>query len=172
MYEPGTIIEGTATNARLTSSIEDVICSHSFTEAETETTGGASETVTGTITHLTFSGCQTTPKGIPCTVTVENLPYHAEVHWTSGDDGTLTVKNGGTGNPSATVVCAGVISCTFERSLFTLPVDGGNPAAVTANGVSLERTAFGGTPLCGTSALWDATYTAIGPNASISVLQQ
>jgi len=171
MYEPGMIVEGTATNATLTSNLATVICDHSFAEAETQTTGGASATVTGTIKVLNFTGCETTT-GLGCTVSVENTPYHALVHWVSGDDGTLAVKTGGGGSPGAAVVCAGVMSCTFERSLFTLPIDGSNPAAVAASKVSLERTPFGGTPLCGIQASWDATYTAVGGITSIFVLKE
>jgi hypothetical protein len=170
MYEPGAIIEGTSTNATLTSNLATVTCTDSLTKAEVKTTGSESTTVTGTITELNFTGCKT-GAGLGCTVTVENLPYHAEVHWVSGSNGTLTAKSDGSGNPGAIVVCAGVISCTFSKSLFTLPVDGGNPGLVTANKVSLERTPFGGTPLCGNESFWDATYTAIGANTSIFVLK-
>lgn len=171
MYGPGDVIEGTATNATLTSNLATVVCEHSETKASIETTGGASSTVTGKITALNFTGCKTTT-GVNCDVNVENVPYHAEVHWVTGDNGVLTVKTGGTGNPGATVVCAGVISCTFSKSLFSLPVDGGSPASVTANKVSLERTNFGVTPICGSEAFWDATYTATGANSSIYVLKE
>jgi hypothetical protein len=95
---------------------------------------------------------------VNCSVTVNNLPYHAEVHWTEGHDGVLTVS-GYEGNPGATVVCAGVINCTFSNTLFSLPIDGGNPAKVTANKVNLLRN--GG--LCGNEAFWDATYETTTP---------
>lgn len=173
MYEPGTVIEGTSTNAELTSNLANVDCKDSHTTAVTTTTGGAAETVQGTITSLTFNECSTTQTPpLPCEVTVNNLPYHAEVHWTTGVNGQLTVESDGSGSPGASVVCAGVISCTFERALFTLPVAGGNPATISANKISLERTPFGGTPLCGTEAFWDATYTAVGVNTAIRVLKE
>lgn len=162
-YGAGTIIKGTATNATLTSDLSNVICSHSETEAEVSNAGGASSTVTGSIKKLTFTGCKA---GLTnCTVTVLNLPYHAEVHAGAGGNGTLTVKSGGKGKPGATVVCVGIINCTFNNTLFELPVEGGNPAAVVANEVSLARE--GG--LCGNEAFWDATYTAIAPNTAIWV---
>jgi hypothetical protein len=173
MYEPGTVIEGVSTNATLTSDLATVVCTNSETVAKTETTGSSTTTVTGTITALTFTGCTANNGTVKCTVTVQGLPYHAEVHWGSGVNGTLTVKaHAGGVSPGATVVCAGLISCTFENTLFTLPVNGGNPATIVANAVPLERTAFGGTPLCGTTAAWDATYTAVGTNTSINVLSQ
>jgi len=172
-YGPGTIIEGESTNAKLTSNLATVTCSESKTTAETTTAGSASTTVEGKITALNFSGCSTNEvPPVPCEVTVNNLPYHAEVHWTSGNNGTLTVNSAGSGSPGANVVCAGVISCTFARTLFTLPVTGGNPASIAANAVSLERIPFGGTPLCGTEAFWDATYTAVGANTSIFVRKE
>jgi hypothetical protein len=170
-YGVGTIIEGTATNATLTSNLATVVCGHSVTKTEIEKAGGGAETVTGKITSLTFTSCATTA-GVPCTVSVQKLPYHAEVHYTTGANGILTAKTGGLGSPGANVVCVGVISCTFEKALFTLPVDGGNPASVTANKISLERTAFGGTPLCGTEAFWDATYVSVGANTSIYVAKE
>lgn len=170
-YAPETIIEGAATNAKLTSNLATVSCTNSETTAETKTEGSASTTVTGTITALDFTGC-TTGAGVPCTVTVNHLPYHAEIHWTTGNNGTLTVSSDGSGSPGANVVCAGVISCTFERTLFTLPVTGGAPASIAANAISLERTPFGGTPLCGTEAFWDATYTATGANSTIYVRKE
>jgi hypothetical protein len=171
-YGAGTIIEGTATNATLTSNLATVVCGHSATKTEISNAGGAAATVTGKITALTFTSCFANNGAVPCTVSVQKLPYHAEVHWTVGANGILTAKTGGAGSPGANVVCAGLISCTFERTLFTLPVDGGNPASVTANKVSLERTAFGGTPLCGTEAFWDATYVSVGANTAIYVAKE
>jgi hypothetical protein len=160
MYEPGDVIVGTSTNARLTSDLANVKCTNSETEAELESTGGASETVTGKIIELNFTGCKTEQLvPVNCTVTVNNLPYNAEVHWTEGRNGQLTVTSGGAGNPGATVVCIGVINCTFSNTLFSLPVDGGNPAKVTANKVNLLRN--GG--LCGNEAFWDATYESTTP---------
>jgi len=164
-YGPGTTIIGTAVNAKLTTTgvgFPNVICKHSETEAVTETTGGAAATVTGRIENLTFSECKTDQViPTPCTVSVEHLPYHAEVHWTTGThNGTLTVKTGGTGNPGAAVICSGVIECEFSKSLFELPVTGGNPAHVTASQVGLSLTSLG---LCPSSASWDATYAATGP---------
>lgn len=163
-YGPGTEIKGTAVDSVLTTSagFPNVTCGHSATTAVTGTTGGAEETVTGQITALTFSECHTvsiTPT--PCTVTVEHTPYHAEIHWTpESHDGTLTVESGGKGNPGASVLCSGVIECRFFKTLFELPVTGGNPAHVTAEEVGLSLESLG---ICPTSASWDATYEATSP---------
>jgi hypothetical protein len=171
-YGAGTIIEGTATNATLTSNLATVVCGHSAAKTEVAIEGGPAATVTGRIINLTFTFCFTSEGMIPCTVSVQKLPYHAEVHWTTGANGLLTAKSGGKGSPGVNVVCTGVISCTFEKTLFTLPIDGGNPASVTANKVSLERTAFGSPSLCGSDASWDVTYNAVGANTSIFVAKE
>lgn len=170
-YGPHTTIEGTAVNARLTPNglFPDVICSHSVTTATTTNTGGPEETVTGHITNLEFNGCKTSLGG-GCTVEVNNLPYHAEVHWVSGHNGSLTVTEGeGGGNPGATVTCAGVLECAFDNTTFNLPITGGNPATVTANGVKLN---IAGGALCPTEAEWDASYKAVGENTAIWVAKE
>jgi len=165
-YGAGTVIEGTAVDAKLTASgvgFPNVTCNHSVTSASISNTGSASTTVTGTITALDFTECETEGSHTPCEVEVENLPYHAEVHWTSGThNGVLTVKSHGSGNPGAKVICSGVIECTFSKTLFELTVTGGNPAHVTAAQVPLSLTSLG---LCPTSATWDATYVATNPTA-------
>jgi hypothetical protein len=168
-YGAGTVIKGTTEVATLTSPAGNVTC-HSETEAKTANAGGAAETVKGEITALSFNNCVLDPLKTECTVETNNLPYNAEVHWTSGtNNGTLTVeKHAGGGNPGATVTCAGVIECTFSNTLFNLPVTGGNPATVTANEVTLLRE--GG--LCPSTAKWDATYKAIGVNVAIWVAKE
>jgi len=79
------------------------------------------------------------------------------------------VKTGGSGNPGATVFCAGVINCRFFKTLFELPVTGGNPAHVTASSVGLSLENLG---LCPASASWDATYAATGANSEIWVAKE
>jgi hypothetical protein len=170
-YGAGTIIEGTAVNPELTSDLADVICKHSETEAEITSTGNAEETVTGTIWSLNFTECRTTDI-VPtaCTVTVRNLPYHAEVDWVEGThDGRLTVVDHGSGNPGALVECVGdLIDCTFEKGLFDLPLEGGNPAHITANQVQLESQGA----VCPEEAFWDATYEATGENTEVWVAKE
>lgn len=163
----GAIIVGEAKNAELTSSLANVSCATSKTEIEVENTGSESETVTGSIIALNFLNCKTTGTNSPCTVEVENLPYHAEVHRTAGThNGRLTVKSSGLGNPGAQVTCAGILECKFGNTLFDLPVTGGNPAGVTANETPLTIESLG---LCPPSAKWDASYKAIGETTAIWV---
>lgn len=166
------VITGTAEEPELTSTgvgFPNVVCAHSETKATVTNTGGASSTVTGTIDELDFTNCETTkvPK-VACTVTVENLPYHAEVHRiTNTYDGELTVKTDGNGNPGAKVECVGgVIKCTFSSTLFNVQVDGGASASVTAVNEPLTLTSLGA---CPNSASWDATYEATGLTTEIWV---
>jgi hypothetical protein len=163
MYGETDTIKGKALNPRLTSDLSNVKCANSETTAEVETTGGAEESVTGTVTALNFNECKTEQLvPVNCTVTVNNIPYHTELHAEGGGNGMLTVTGvteDPAENPGATVVCAGVINCTFSKPLFELPVTGGNPASITASKVSLSRT--GGT--CGNEAFWDATYVSTTP---------
>lgn len=167
MYEVGDIITGTSTNATLSSDLSNVICEHSETVAEITSTGGSGLPVEGEIIELNFSKCHTeTALPTPCKVEVVNLPYLAKVVAVGGGNGELFVSSGGSGSPGAAVTCAGIIECTFTRSVFELPVTGGNPASITANEVPLNRT--GG--LCGTRASWNATYKAVGTNTAIWVV--
>jgi hypothetical protein len=160
MYESGDVIVWTSTNSRITNDLANIKCAHSEIEVELETTSGEGETVTGTILELNFVGCKTEQLiPVSCSVTVNNLPYLAEVHWTSGHNGQLTVESRGSGNPGTTMVCLGTRNCTLSNVQFSLPVDGGNPAKVTANKVNPLRN--GG--LCGNEAFWDATYESTTP---------
>jgi hypothetical protein len=153
-FVAGEFITGNASGATLTNNLSNVSCKTSETKVEVTNTGGSEATVTGKVTALNFKSCSTFGF-IPCTVTVNNLPYHAEAHATSGGNGTLTVTAGeGGGEPGASVNCSGIINCTFGEELFNLPITGGNPASVTATKVKLTRT--GGE--CPEEAFWDATY--------------
>lgn len=159
MYEPNDVIVGTSTNATLTSSLGNVTCKHSETALKLTTTGSTGVAVQGDVISLTFTECTLDPAGSECVVTVQNLPYAAEATVGTAPNGTLKVTSGGSGNPGANVECAGVINCTFSNTVFNLPVDGGNPAKVTASKVGLLRS--GG--LCPNEATWDATYSSTTP---------
>ncbi len=160
-YAAGTVLKATAASAFLDTSLVDVTC-HSEVEAKTTTTGGAAATVLGTIENLTFTGCET-EGGSECEVEVENLPYKAEIHNTATVGNGLLTVTGHSGEPSAQVVCFGFLDCTFGNTKFELPVDGGNPAKVTANAVKLAIKEGGF--LCPSEAKWTATYTATSPTA-------
>lgn len=160
----GGTITAQATHPLLTGAVE-LTCASSTMTIEITSNDGTTDPM-GKVTGLTWSGCKDlTHFGIGCTLTTQNLPYNAEVV-TPGPS--LTVEPGsGEGNPGATVVCGGLVSCTFERSDVTLPIDVGSPASVTANAVELEKTAGGGS--CPEASIWDAEYIAESPISSLFV---
>lgn len=151
-YGVGSKIVGKATDPLLTGSIE-VTCKTSETTVEVTNAGGAGN-VTGKVTALNFKECNS--GGIGCTVTVNNIPYHAEVKGT-GATGELTVT-GIAGQPGAKVVCAFFLSCTFTAPKFELGIDEGaaGVASVTAVNEELEKIAGGG--ICPEESFWDANY--------------
>jgi hypothetical protein len=117
------------------------------------------------VTALSWTNCKDLTHGVGCTFSTGNLPYHAEVI-TPGPS--LTVRAGPSGvSPRVTAVCAGFINCTFTNINFTLPIDVGAPASVTANGVKLLNT--GGFLCPSGEAFWDAKYVAESPTSSIFV---
>jgi hypothetical protein len=158
---PGGIIKAEALDPKLTASTP-VTCEKSTVTLEVSNNNGLTNP-TGKVTGLTWTNCIETNTGVACTVTTSNLPYHAEVT-TPGPN--LTVKTGGTGNPGAKVVCGGFLSCTFANEHFTLGIDSGNPAKVTA--VETELKLLSGF-LCPSTAKWDATYVAEAPTSAIYV---
>jgi hypothetical protein len=160
LYPSGTVLQATSTSAFLDTNFVDVTC-HSAVSAKTTSAGGAAATVLGTIESLTFTGCKTVGNR-DCEVEVENLPYKAEVHNTATVGNGLLTVTGHSGEPSAQVVCRGFLDCTFGNTKFELPIDGGNPAKVTANTVNLGiKEGF----FCPIEAKWTATYTTTSPTA-------
>jgi len=162
-YEAEDTLTGTAENTLITAS-PTITCTHSATTAEVTEPGGEGEPVTGTITALSFTGCKADTIFNPnCVVSVNGLPYHAEVTG-SGGNGTIVV-----GGASAGVVCAGVINCVFGNELFELPLAGGNPAKITASNVFLEKeSGF----LCPGEGRWDAAFKAVGANTAAWVVTE
>jgi hypothetical protein len=156
------VINAEAKDPILTGSTE-LTCEKSTVSAKITKNDGT-VAPTGEITALSWTNCKDLTHGVGCTVTTNNLPYHAEVT-TPGPN--LTVKPGPSGvTPRATAVCAGFINCTFTNTDFTLPIDVGSPASVTAVAVKLSNT---GGFLCPAEAFWDAKYVAESPTSSIFV---
>ncbi len=172
-YAVNDVIEGAVQQpALLTNDLENVECATSTTRSKVTNAGGTNSTVLGTIESLTFGGCKTEVTKATCTVTVENLPYLAEVHWTSGThDGTLTAKNDGSGEPGAKVTCVGVLICKFSAEP-TLDIHGGSPASVEASEEPLGIHGGFLEAVCPTEAFWDATYVATGTNTAVWVAKE
>jgi hypothetical protein len=164
-YGIGTAISGESSNATLTSSLGNVVCSKSTVGGKTTTTGSNKTNVEGTIDSLTFTSCTlTTPPFLgggthSCTVSSINTPYKAVVADLGATKGSMTV----TGTPGAKVDCgASVLRCQFTSSSVTLDVNSGNPATVVADKEPLIRTVYEG-GICPSESAWDATYTVTAP---------
>lgn len=168
-YIAGDVLSATAENATLTAEPE-VQCQHSATSVKVTNPGNATTNVTGTVESLSFTNCTTFGGFIGCTVTVENIPYHAEITGV-GATASLTVKTDGGGEPSARVSCAGIINCTFGSPTFHLGITGGNPATVFANEEELTISEAGGFG-CPEEAFWDADYKATGTNTAAWVVKE
>lgn len=158
-YPSGTAItgeaEGKAKLEGINASGETELTVECNSKTTVKTSAASGEPLPGSVTALSFTSCNNT-----CSVTVNGLPYTASIAWTSGSNGTLTVKNA-----SATLTCAfGFVKCKVGTKEAKLTVDGGNPAKVLAAKVPMELEAQEAGK-CPAKALWTATYKATSPTA-------
>jgi hypothetical protein len=157
-------IKGEAEKPALVTSGEDVTCKTSKATFKGTAKGGATTPEKGSITALSFEGCELTLGG-SCTVEAINLSYASELQYTSGSNGTALVKSGGKGTPGATVSCAGgALACVFSAEP-SMSVQGGNPATVAATNVAMKLSEKEGFMKCPKEATWSATYKATSPTA-------
>lgn len=170
-YGVGTVIAGSSTNATLTSSLGNVVCSGSSMEGKTTSQGSSKTNVEGTIEKVSFSGCTlTTPFGggiHNCSVTPINTPWKAvvatEITGVVNDNGLMTVSSDGNGEPGAKVDCgASVLRCQFTASSIVLNVNGGTSPTVVAKEEPLNRAVYEG-GLCPSTSTWDANYSITKP---------
>jgi hypothetical protein len=144
-------ITGTSTNATLATNLANVECSDSATTIHANSATGTP--ILGEVTALSFTGCRTEVTLIPCTVTVRNLPYSAELEGKS-----LTVTDAvGAG---AKVVCGTVLSCEFLTTKAILTITNGNPTTARAENVALSHETGA---ICPSTATWSATYKVTSP---------
>jgi hypothetical protein len=157
-------LKGEAEKPALVTSGEDVTCKTSKATFKGTAKGGATTPEKGSITALSFEGCELTLGG-SCTVEAINLSYASELQYTSGSNGTALVKSGGKGTPGATVSCAGgALACVFSAEP-SMSVQGGNPATVAATNVAMKLSEKEGFMKCPKEATWSATYKATSPTA-------
>lgn len=80
----------------------------------------------GEITEFSFGGCS------GCTsVTAIHLNYATELERTTPGKGTLTLKDGGSGNPSLKIAgCPGGVSCIYKAEALVARMWGGKPATL------------------------------------------
>jgi hypothetical protein len=145
----GTKIESTGTNAVLKAGFATIECAHSEVDGKTSNTGGASETVEGAISTLSFKECNATVNVLKKGSLI--------VHHTSGSNGTVTSQG------AEVTVAIGSTSCTYGTPTATSigTLSGGGPAVLNAS-ANLERVAGGF--LCANPATWTAKYTVTTPN--------
>ncbi|MDQ3724723.1 MAG: hypothetical protein M3335_02340 [Actinomycetota bacterium] len=146
----GTKVESTGTNAVLEAGFATIECAHSEVDGKTSNAGGASETVEGSITTLSFKECNATVKVLKNGKLI--------VHHSSGSNGTVTSEG------AEVTVAIGSTSCVYgttagATSIGTL--SGGSPAKLNA---SASLTRISGGFLCANPAKWTATYTVTTPN--------
>lgn len=145
-------VVGTSTNATLSTSLANVVCSHSETTLNPNSSTGAP--ITGTVEALSFTGCETEAlPHTPCTVNVVNVPYNASIEGTA-----LTVTDAA--GAGAEVVCGTVISCEFTTASAGLTVTNGSPTVATASNIPLSHE---NGLICPKTATWSATYSVTSP---------
>jgi hypothetical protein len=161
-YPAGTEIHASlkaGTSAELTDTSGEILedtCTASTVKGTTGNGGSSSTTVSGTTSVLTFGVAGTTP--CKNTTTVLNGVGNLEIHWISGtDNGTLTASG------FEVTVNAG-ISCIYGAStgIDLGKVTGGAPATMDVEAVVKK---VGGSFLCPSDALWNATYVVTSPHA-------
>ncbi|HSR93799.1 MAG TPA: hypothetical protein VLK56_02950, partial [Solirubrobacterales bacterium] len=105
-YAANTTVTAKSGTATLDTNTEDVTCETSSTAVKNTAESGSP--LSGEVPSLTFSGCKSTG-GVTCSVESVGAPWGANVAWSSGGNGNLTVSNGG-----ARVSCGfGFLQCRF-----------------------------------------------------------
>ncbi|HEY0390105.1 MAG TPA: hypothetical protein VGC63_00165 [Solirubrobacterales bacterium] len=173
LYPGGTKIEAKSTNALLASDLANVLCKKSTATLVTLAAAGT-DGLPGEITAWKFEECIEETSGASCTVTTINLPYATSLLHTVGTmDGVLTVKNGGKGEPGATVSCP-LLKCVFTAEP-SMTLDGATgtteatAARVLAVGIKLKLSTREGFLECPKEATWTATYIDTTPASPIYV---
>lgn len=156
----GMVVTGTtlAASAEGTTTLHppfgDITCSGSEVEGTTSNTGGATETVSGNISKLTFTGCNATVT----VITKGSLEIHET---TSEEDGTLT-SNGS----EVTVEFIGT-HCIFKTSntdIGTVTGSGTTEGSATLDiAATIPRTGGRSGAFCGSTAQWTGSYKLTKP---------
>jgi hypothetical protein len=155
-YAAGTAIkaenEGTAT---LTTSFKNIECTGSNVEGTTSNTGKSGEAVSGSVSSLTFTGCN-------CEVKVLKTGS-LSVTWISGtDNGTL--KSSGAEVTANCSTIFGTVHCIYATSSTDLgTLTGGTTAKMDISSADIPRLTTNA--LCDESANWDATYKVTSPDS-------
>ena len=156
------VASGQSVTLKNTSGTIEATCTVASSTTTKTATGSATTTPAGTVSvaNLTWG-----PVGSGCTNTTDTVAGGTlEVHWTSGDNGTVT----GSGF-EVTVVLAGV-SCTLglEGTKSIGDITGGHPAIMHV-GVGVVKKS--GSFLCPSTGTWEGTYT-ITNHTKVYVVQE
>ena len=136
-----------------------VECSESTLEGETSAAAGKPMPLA--ISAWTLGGCKTS-SGTGCTVTaVESAPYSGSLSWGTSWNGTLTIGDGGKGNPGWYFSCKKAMDCTITFAP-VLDATGGSPATIVATNESLSNKSGGLCPPA--SSTFSGTYSVSSPN--------
>jgi hypothetical protein len=148
-YGANTTVEATLNGSAILEAggfIEDT-CTGSTIKGKTTNTGSSTETVSGNASSLTWSNCTFPTK----TIKLGTL----EIHYTSGDNGTLTASG------FEVTIEQFFGSCVYKsgtaNNLGTLK--GGSPATIAIS-TTVTGSGFG----CPSTATWNANYTVTNPN--------
>lgn len=114
---------------------------------------GSASPLVGEITTWTFGGtCEACT-----TMTAIHLSLKSELEKTGGNNGNLTLKNGGGGKPAFKLTgCPFGITCVYEAEALGANYNGGQPAEVVFSEAPLAKEM--GSPICGTEGKFSAKY--------------
>ena len=137
--------------------IGTIECKESGVEGTTSTTGGASETVKGNLSKLTFTSCNATVT----VLTQGGLEIHTR---TESADGNGTLTSSGT---EVTVEFAG-FHCIFKTNSTDLGTLTGSPTTKSNATLDIEatipRTGGKSGAFCGSTAKWTGSYKVTKPS--------
>jgi hypothetical protein len=156
-YPAGTEIHAiNVGNVTLTTTFKNIVCEESTVTGSTDNEGGASETVVGSISELTFPNAK-------CNCEVKVLAKgKLEIHWIEGtDNGTLTAKEQEITAECSTII--GKVHCIYATGAGTHigVFTGGADPVMHAEENNIPRLAT--SSACAEKAHWDATYTVTSP---------
>lgn len=142
---------GLSANGQATfSAATNMTCSG--TTGSVELTEESGEDLIGKLSSLTFTGCSS-----GCTITAQSQPYEIAVEETSSWDGTVELTGTEAGKKvQFKTVCSG-LECVYGSSKVTMKAEGGNPAALIANGSSFAKES--GSFFCTSTMTWSASYS-------------
>jgi hypothetical protein len=149
----GTVIEAGNVGEAILDGTVNIKCKKSTVKGEVTNAGGASATVSGSVSPLTFSECGAN------TVTVSKGGT-LEIHGQAGNKGTLT--SSGAEVTVLTHNILGTVHCIYTTEATDLgTVEGGTGATLKIDSVPINRasTDFG----CGSTSEWTAHYTVSKP---------